>query len=158
VNEFKLKEILVYKLDPKAKTPTRVNSTDTGLDLYALEDVFIAETYTRAIKTGVAIRIPEGFSGKIETRSSYAQRGLSVLGGVIDALYSGDITVVLHNINNRADISPTDPLFTRGHKVKAGDKIAQLIITPVETPKIVVVNELWTSARGSKGFGSSGKI
>lgn len=147
-----LKEVLVKKLHPDAKLPERANWTDAGLDLFALDDTFIPTGQTAKIKTGISLRIPQGYVGEIKDRSSMASKGLSIGGGVVDALYSGDITVVIHNLNNIADSRYVNP----GYYISKGDKIAQLLIRKVETPDLVVVNKSWESDRGSNSFGSSG--
>lgn len=147
-----MKELQVYKLNTDATLPTRNKTTDAGLDLYALEDVIITIGSTAVVKTGVAINIPEGYIGKIEDRSSMAAKGLRTGGGVVDAGYSGDVSVVLHNFS-----ACNGTMFDRFYLIKRGNKIAQMVIYKVETPEIQEVNELWTSERGLYGFGSSGQ-
>lgn len=147
-----MREIEVYLLDQKATVPTRHHSGDAGLDLYALEDVFIPIGKTFVVKTGIAARVPEGFVGLLRERSSIGKKGLKVAGGVIDTDYSGDISVLLMNVSNQ-DVKY---YAESGYTVRAGDRIAQLILTPIITPKVKVVNKLWNSERGSKGLGSSG--
>jgi dUTP pyrophosphatase len=150
---FSMKTLEVYKLDPEAKVPTRNLSTDAGLDLYALEDVFVLKNRTALVKTGIAVNIPSGYVGKVEDRSSMALKGLRVGGGIIDTGYSGDVSVILHNLNN-----DTEHNFYGydGVQVRKGQKIAQLLLIKVETPEVKVVENLWESERGAKGYGSSG--
>lgn len=145
-----MNKVKIFKLDPEAKIPTRNKSTDAGLDLYAAEDMFIPKGTTRRIKTGIAIEIPEGYVGKVSDRSGMAFKGLIVGAGIIDTGYTGDCSVVLHNFN--ADSTYSFGVYT----VKKGDKIAQILISKVETPQVEITEELWTSERGSEGFGSSG--
>ena len=144
-------KIKVFKLDPEAKTPTRNKKTDAGLDLYAAETVFIPVGTTGKVKTGVAIEVPEGYVGRISDRSGMASKGLIVGAGVIDTGYSGDHTVVLHNFSARQHEQ-----FYDGYMVQKGDKIAQLVVYPVETPEVEIVEQIWTSERGNTGWGSSG--
>lgn len=146
--------VLTYKLDENATLPTRNLSTDAGIDIYALEDVFIPVGTTAKVKTGVAIKIPEGRVGKIEGRSSMNSKGLITAGGVIDSGYNGEIGVVMHNFSN---LSISDGGMEIGYKISKGDKIAQLLIYKVDTPEPVEVKELWDSERGNNGFGSSGR-
>jgi dUTP pyrophosphatase len=146
-----MNKVKVFKLDPDAKVPTRNKSTDAGLDLYAAETVYIPKGATARIKTGVAIEIPEGYVGRISDRSGMAAKGLAVGAGVIDTGYTGDHTVVLHNVSNETSWSNGS-----GYQVNKGDKIAQLIIYPIVTPEVEVVELIWTSERGAAGFGSSG--
>src|SRR5271165_4363911 len=116
-----MKHIQAYKLDPKAVLPTRTHETDAGLDIYALNDVFIPLGESRRITTGIALEILPGYVGKLEGRSSMNLKGLITAGGVIDAGYSGSIDVTLHNFSARGD-SPFDCLS--GYDVKAGEKVA----------------------------------
>lgn len=145
----------VFKLNKEAILPTRHHNTDAGADIFALEDVFIPHGETRKVPTGVAILIEEGKVGKLETRSSYAAKALSVRGGVIDAGYNGEVSVMLHN----SGFTDHQELATwkRGYQVKRGDKVAQLIVYDVHTSPIEEVGELWSSERSNKGFGSSGR-
>lgn len=147
-----MENVKVFKLSPYATLPTRNKATDAGIDLYAVESTFIAVGKTVMIKTSVAIKIPEGYVGKIEDRSSLGAKGIRTGAGVIDAGYTGEVCVVLHNLNN-VDASS---YHGRGYLVEKGQKIAQLLIYKVETPVVEEVDELWISERGSNGFGSSG--
>jgi dUTP pyrophosphatase len=149
-----LNEIQVYKLDENAITPTRNLATDAGLDLYALEDTFVQFETTVKVKTGIAVYIPPGYMGKIFSRSSLASRGLTVDAGVIDAEYAGECAIVLHNLTHPHG---SDFVFRSGYLIKRGDKIAQLVVMPIETPSVTVINTLWKSDRGNSGFGSSGR-
>lgn len=146
-----MKNIKVYKLNSEATLPTRNKSADAGLDLYSLEDILIKVGTTVVVKTGVAINIPEGYMGKIEDRSSMAAKGLRTGGGVVDAGYSGDVSVVLHNFSG-SNVTMFDGLY----QIRRGDKIAQMVIHKVETPQVEEVDRLWSSERGLYGFGSSG--
>ena len=150
-----MKSIQVYLIDQNAIVPTRNKITDAGLDLYALEDRFIELNGSAIIRTGISIEIPKGMVGKIEDRSGLASKGLRTGGGVIDSGYNGEIGVVLHNLSSQLASEPV--LFRRGYQVRRGDKIAQLLVYPVETPNVEVVSTVWNSERGSNGFGSSGR-
>ena len=154
--------ISVYKYDPRAKVPTRNIATDAGADLYALDDVFIPLGSTVAIPTGLAINVPSGFVGKIEDRSSMAANGLKVAGGVIDAGYSGQISVILNNLTFDKHRDPNTPegFFTNGYtgyQIKAGDRIAQILLYQVNLTGFMNTSILWNSERGKRGLGSSGK-
>lgn len=157
-----LEKINVYKFFDDAIIPTRSKPTDCGLDLYALEDVFIPVGETRKVKTGIALDIPVGHIGKIEDRSGMAAKGLRTGGGVVDPGYNGDVTVVLHNLNNNDadDETKLDRIVTRfqfGYQIYKGDKIAQMVIYKVDTPALQEVGELWNSERGNNGFNSTGR-
>ena len=88
--------------------------------------------------------IPEGYVGFLKTRSSMALIGIDVVGGVIDSDYRGEVAVILHN---------TTPSV---YNVKAGRRIAQLVILPVFTGPVQIVSDLDATGRGSGGFGSTG--
>lgn len=145
-----MNKVQVFKLDPNAIIPTRNLSTDAGLDLYALEDTLMYAGATRVIKTGIAINIPEGYVGLIKDRSSMAIRKFTVGAGVLDAGYSGDVSIVLHY--SQIEVPGFYP-----YQIKKGDRIAQLLIQKIETPEVEEVQELWTSVRGDTKFGSSGR-
>lgn len=136
----------VFKLNPDAILPTRNYPTDAGVDLYALEDVYISRGYSNVIKTGIAAYVPDGYFGLLKERSSIGKLGLKVAGGVIDAGYLGDISIILINLAGPPE-----------YKVSKGDRVAQLIVLPIEVSMVEEVSELWSSQRGNKSFGSSGK-
>jgi dUTP pyrophosphatase len=150
-----MKTVQVFLRDERAIAPTRNKLTDAGLDLYAMEDKFIELGSTAVVRTGVSINIPQGAVGKIEDRSSLASKGLRTGAGVVDAGYSGEVGVVIHNLTSQLASDPV--LHRRGYQIRRGDKIAQLLTYAVETPTVEVVSNLWESERGSRGFGSSGR-
>lgn len=150
-----MSKIRVYKIHTNAILPKRNHSKDAGLDLFALSDDFIEVGTTKLIQTGVAVQIPTGFVGKIEDRSSMALRGLRNGGGIVDAEYTGDCGVILHNLNN---VEYTDPvLHRRGYRVRKGERVGQILLYRVEISDVEEVTELWNSERQNKGYGSSGK-
>lgn len=139
------------KLDKGAFAPERQHPRDAGLDL-RIPDLFIYRnagiiipSYGSAfIDTGVHIELPAGYVGLIKSRSGlYANHGIST-DGVIDENYRGAIGVTL--INN----SDT-PL-----KLRAGDRLAQLIIVPCIYVDVEIVDTLSNTDRGADGFGSTG--
>jgi len=150
-----MKAVQVFLRDERAIAPTRNKSTDAGLDLYAMEDKFIELGSTAVVRTGVSINIPQGVVGKIEDRSSLAAKGLRTGAGVVDAGYSGEVGVVIHNLTSQLASDPV--LHRKGYQIRRGDKIAQLLTYAVETPTVEVVSNLWESERGAGGFGSSGR-
>ncbi len=132
-------------MSPNATLPTRAHPNDAGMDLYSLEDFAIAPGEGKVARTGIAIGLSDGFVGLVADRSSMAKRGIKTAGGVIDAGYRGEIHIVLWNISRESQT------------LKAGERIAQLLILPVSTPAIREEGTLEATARGSKGFGSSGR-
>ena len=142
--------IRVKKLSPNAILPTYGSAGAAAADLYAcLEDaVVIGPGETVFIPTGLSAEIPVGCAGLIYARSSLgAKRGLAPANkvGVIDSDYRGEIKVVLFNHSGVAQT------------VAPGERIAQMIITPVLTPVYEEVAELSDTDRGEGGFGSTGK-
>ena len=142
--------IRVKKLKPNAILPTYGTAEAAGADLYAcLEaDLTIAPGETVMIPTGLSMELPRGYAGLIYARSGLAvKRGLAPANkvGVVDSDYRGEFLVALHN---HGDQSQT---------VAHGERIAQLVITPVFTPGFTEVDTLSDTARGEGGFGSTGK-
>lgn len=132
-----------------ATLPTRAHAGDAGLDLYASEPAHIGPGERWQVGTGVAVEIPEGHAGLVLPRSGIAKRnGITLVNspGLIDAGYRGELRVLLLN---------TDPAEV--FRVEPGDRIAQLVITPVVVPEAVAVDSLGESERGEAGFGSSGR-
>lgn len=145
-----MEPIRVKKLNVNAKLPTYGSAEAAGADLYAClqQEVVIEPGKSSFIPTGLAMEIPKGCAGLIYARSGLAcKRGLAPANkvGVVDSDYRGEFMVVLHN---HSDQSQT---------VCHGERIAQLVITPVLTPAYVEADELTDTARASGGFGSTGK-
>ena len=136
----------VRKLDENAKLPTRANETDAGFDIYSLEDMVIKSLGIFKIRTGIALEIPNGWYGQIFERSSLGSKGLCIRGGVIDNEYRGEIVVCMGLIDD----------LDWQYKIKAGDKIAQIVFLKSGDFEIEECSELSETGRGSKGFGSSG--
>jgi dUTP pyrophosphatase len=138
----------VRRLDERALLPTRAYAQDAGLDLYALEPAQLGPGERAAVRTGIAVEIPDGQAGLVLPRSGLAERhGIALVNapGLIDSGYRGELSVLLLN---------TDPSAPFG--VAAGDRIAQLVLVKIETPEVAVVQELASSERAAGGFGSSG--
>jgi dUTP pyrophosphatase len=142
-------EIPLVRLDPDLPLPAYARSGDAGADLCAREGVTLAAGGGRAVvPTGLAIAIPPGHAGFVLPRSGLALRhGVTVLNspGLIDAGYRDELRVVLVN---------TDP--TTPYEIHRGDRIAQLVIQPVEACTFLVVDELEGENRGG-GFGHTGR-
>ena len=144
-----MQSVPVKRLSPDAKLPTYGSQDAAGADLYAClqEPVSVAPGATAWISTGIALEVPKGCAGLIYARSGLAcKRGLAPANkvGVVDSAYRGEVVVVLHN---HSDLPQT---------IQPGERIAQLIITPVLTPAYEEVTELSSSERGAGGFGSTG--
>lgn len=142
--------ICVKKLRENAILPTYGSAEAAGADLYACleEAVTIEPGKTVFIPTGLSMELPSGFVGLIYARSGIAcKRGLAPANkvGVIDSDYRGEFIVALHNHSNQAQT------------VCHGERIAQLVVTPVITPGFLEVNALNQTDRAAGGFGSTGK-
>ena len=143
-------QIPVKKLRPNAILPTYGSPEAAGADLYACLEapVTVEPGKTVFIPTGIAMEIPKGYAGLAYARSGLAcKQDLAPANkvGVIDSDYRGEFMIALHNHGAQ--------LRTVSH----GDRIAQLVITPVYTPGFREVAELSDTQRGTGGFGSTGK-
>ena len=145
-----MEPIYVKKLRPDAILPTYGSAEAAGADLYAclVEPLTIAPGESVFVPTGLAMEIPKGCAGLIYARSGLAcKRNLAPANkvGVIDSDYRGEFIVVLHNHGNQPQ------------QIAHGERIAQLVITPVFTPGFAEVDELSDTQRAAGGFGSTGK-
>lgn len=133
------------KLDPGAYMPFRAHKLDAGYDLLTPVRAVVHPNDSVVIDTGIHVQIPEGYVGFLKSKSGLNVR-LDLTGeGVVDAGYTGSICVKLYNHG---------PQF---HVFEAGDKIIQLVILPILTPELELVDELEDTERGASGFGSTGK-
>jgi dUTP diphosphatase len=141
-------ELRFIKLNEKATLPTRAHDSDAGLDLYAAEAARLVPGARVSIGTGLAVAVPEGLAGLVLPRSGLAlKHGVTLVNspGLIDPGYRGEVRVVLLNTDGTIDF-----------QVKAGDRIAQLLLVPIATASPLEADALDTSSRGIGGFGSSG--
>lgn len=145
-----MQPIKVKKLRDDAILPTYGSSDAAGADLYACleKPVTVESGATIFIPTGLAMELPKGYAGLIYARSGLAcKRGLAPANkvGVIDPDYRGEFMVALHNHG-------CEP-----QTVSHGERIAQLVITPVFTPGFEETDTLSDTQRSAGGFGSTGK-
>ena len=145
-----MESVRVKLLRSGAKLPAYGSDGAAGADLYACisEPVEVLPGKSVFIPTGISMEIPEGFAGLIYARSGLAcKRGLAPANkvGVIDSDYRGEFIVVLHNHGDESQI------------IQHGERIAQLLITPVVTPSFQTVESLSDTERSVGGFGSTGK-
>ena len=142
-------DVLIQRLDLELDLPTYAHPGDAGLDLVTTVDATLAPGERKAVPTGIAIALPEGYAAFVHPRSGLALRhGLTVANapGTIDAGYRGEISVALVNLDPTESVS-----------VARGERIAQLVIAPVSTAVLHEVERLPGSHRGSGGFGSTGR-
>jgi dUTP pyrophosphatase len=138
--------IKVKKLRDDAIIPAYGRPGDAGMDLYSVDDATLAPNEQKIIKTGVAIAIPEGTVALFWDRSGMAAKnGVKTMAGVIDCTYRGELGVVLMNLRSTS------------YEVKKGDRIAQMLVQPIYTAEVHVVDELDETQRGLGSFGSSGR-
>ena len=124
--------------------PTRAHDTDAGIDFYTPVDVWIPEDGYRFIDTGVHIEVPHGTFGSVRSKSGLNRFDGITADGVIDEGYTGTVGITLHN-------DGIEKFFKRG------DKIAQVVITPVEYVSLEQVDEISGGERGDNGYGSTGR-
>jgi dUTP pyrophosphatase len=139
-------DVAIHRLRPDARVPEQAYEGDAGLDLAACDAVVLEPGERAVVPTGLAVEIPEGFAGFVQPRSGLAARhGIGIVNspGLIDSGYRGEIRVVL--LNTGAESFAVEP----------GMRIAQLVVVPVAAVRLVEVDELATSKRGARGFGSS---
>ena len=127
-----------------AMCPTRASDEAAGYDIYSYEEKKLMPYTTKLFDTGISFRCPKDTYGRIAPRSGLSKKGILVNAGVIDRDYTGPVKVMLHNL--------TEKMYT----VNKNDRIAQLILEQIKTPKVELVEYLDETNRGSSGFGSTG--
>lgn len=145
-----MEPICVKLLKENAILPTYGSNEAAGADLYACidTDIVIEPGASAFVPTGLAMELPRGYVGLIYARSGLAcKRGLAPANkvGVIDSDYRGEFVVVLHNHGNEQQ------------RICHGERIAQLVVTPIITPGFQLVDKLGQTQRAEGGFGSTGK-
>lgn len=143
-------KLQIKKLDQRAVIPSFATNGSAGMDLYAVTDGDIT------IEPSERVLVPTGLSIALESADYvayiYARSGLSIKQGitlancvgVIDSDYRGEVKVGLINLSNKP------------YTVKCGDRIAQMVISPVIKPCIEICDSLCETERGEGGFGSTG--
>ncbi len=146
---------VVYKRLPHAEDlqlPSYESEDAAGMDLVAAvpagDEIVLAPGSRALIATGLAIELPKGFEAQIRPRSGLALvDGVTVLNspGTVDADYRGEIGVILINFGEKP------------FAVRRGARIAQLVVCSVERVALIASERFTASARGSNGFGSTGR-
>ena len=142
--------VKVKALTDKAFIPERKHQFDAGADLHsAFGDFVLPPNTPTLVGTGLAVQIPEGYVGMVCPRSGLAVRGVTVMNapGIVDSGYRGELKVNLVNLSDHQ------------MEICYGDRIAQLLIVPVDYSEFEVVDELNESedGRGESGHGSTGR-
>jgi len=142
--------VLLQQLDPGVGLPSYARPGDAGADLCTAEDFVLEPGERRTVGTGLAIALPDGYAGFVHPRSGLASRfGIGIVNapGTVDAGYRGEIRVCLINTDQEHSV-----------RFRRGDRIAQLVVQPVNRARFVPVAELPDSARGARGYGSTGGL
>lgn len=145
-------KIAFTKFDDQAKMPIYGSVGAAGADLCAVcppEGITIFPAQRVLVHTGIGIQLPEGYAGLIFARSSMGvKQGICLSNGVgvVDWDYRGEILVGLINLSDKE------------YTILPGERIAQLVVTPVARPEFVQVDSLDQTQRGTGGFGSTGRV
>ena len=146
-----MKVLKIKKVRENAKIPTRATAGSAGLDLYACidEPITLNKGDKAVIPTGIALGLDDPhYAAFIHSRSGLAiKHGIALLNsvGVIDSDYRGEVCVGV--------VKLTEEPYT----IQPFERVAQMVIKPVELPEIVEVEELDDTDRGAGGFGSTGR-
>ena len=144
-------EVMVARTDDGARLPTRGSEYAAGWDLYALDEYVVPFRKSVKLRTGLRVAIPVGYEGQVRARSSLGSKGLILPHsiGTIDADYRGELFVLMTWIGEG-----------ESYRVKAGERIAQLLISPIPEVSFteVSIEQLGDTKRGDGGFGSTGRF
>ena len=138
-------KVKIKRLNPEAKLPSYAHPGDVWLDLYSLEEATIPPMGHHRFYNGFALEFPEGYAAIVKDKSGISKAGLHTMGGVFDAGFRGEYNVHLVNLSDKP------------YTFEKGDKVAQLVILPVAQAKMVEVETLEDSSRGTGQFGSTGR-
>jgi dUTP pyrophosphatase len=139
-----------FRLQPRAILPEYAKPGDSGMDVYAVEDVEMWPLRPVRVRLGWAFALPEGYEFQVRPKSGYSNRNVLIFFGTVDEGYRGEVGV------NMTLIAPEDEQPMR---ILAGQKVAQIVIARVCQGRAVVVNsleDLGDTERGAGGFGSTG--
>ena len=138
-------KIQIKKLNADGIVPHFAQVGDVGMDLFSSEEIVLVPGQRTTCKTGIAIKIPDGYAALIWDKSGPSHKfGIKTLGGVMDSNYTGEYLIGLVNLSQE------------NFEIKKGQKIAQVIFQKIEIPEIEEVDELPETNRGGGGFGSTG--
>ena len=130
-------------VDAGANIPTRAHKNDAGMDLYATKGGWILPKCRKVFGTGFHIAIPVGYVGMLTSKSGLMLKGITSR-GTVDCDYTGEVKAILYNHS------------WLPKRIRKGQKITQMVIMPIITPRLELVDSLETTARGNNGFGSTG--
>ena len=164
-------KVPIEKCDDRAKAPTYANTTDSGMDVYALEDITIAPGETKLIPIGIKVAIPRGYELQVRPKSGRSLKSklrIANTPGTIDAGYRDEIGIIVENIepvisdisyeyDDEGNLKITSIDFGSSHTIGAGEKFAQLVLA--EVPKVSWLQVDSVTGIGEDrggGFGSTG--
>ena len=140
-------KVLFKKISPLAQLPSYAHEDDAGMDIRSAEALSVPPGGRALVHTGLVMELPSGYEAQLRPRSGLAlKRGITVLNtpGTIDAGYRGEVGVILFN-------SSPEPFA-----VEIGDKIAQIVVSPVTHAEIALTDDVGSTDRGEGDFGSTG--
>lgn len=137
--------LLCVRVSDNAILPKRATAKSAGYDLCSAYDYKINANDQYLCDTDLQLAIPDGCYGRVAPRSGLACKKITIGAGVIDSDYRGNVKILLQNWSNEE------------YQVRAGDRIAQLILEKISTPDVTEVESLQITSRGCGGFGSTGK-
>ena len=138
-------ELKIHRTDKSVEMPFYAKANDAAFDLRSADVKLVKPGEKVIVKTGIRMAIPEGYAGLIWDRSGLAAKnGLHCLAGVIDSGYRGEVGVVIKNLGEEEML------------IEKNMRIAQMLIQPVESARIMEVEELDDTDRGEGGFGHTG--
>lgn len=140
--------VIKIMLDGGAKMPTKAHDADAGFDLYLPTDYGIQTVPAHGnltVTTGVHMMIPEGYCGIIQPKSGLNVKSDLLSFGLVDAGYTGGIVAKIYNMGEQ------------DYTFYPGDKLTQIVVSPIPHVRLVEVDSLEDTDRGNNGFGSSGK-
>ena len=143
-------KVLIKKLDPAVKLPAYKTNGASGMDLMAFikEPISVKPKTSNLIPTGLSVAFSEDYEIQIRPRSGLAAKNnISILNtpGTVDSDYRGEVKIIIYNHGSENFI------------INNGDRIAQMILTPVIKMELEETNNLPDTIRGEGGFGSTGK-
>lgn len=138
-------KIKIKRFDKEIELPKYSRKGDAALDIRSAESCIIEAGKRKAVKSGIAIELPEGYVGLVWDRGGIAAKhGVHTMAGVLDSNYRGELMIVLKNLSED------------DFKIERGDRIAQLVIQQVVEADVEESDELSDSNRGDGRFCSSG--
>ncbi len=139
-------EVKIKPLIENLQLPTYSTPGSSGADLYAIQDDTLYMGQIKLIPLGFCIEIPQGYEAQIRPRSSMAGKGIMIPNspGTIDADYRGEVKIIFIN------------MLEKPYEIKAGDKVAQLVVKETNKVSFTTKEELTETFRSAGGFGSTG--